>query len=93
VCIDDASRLAYSEILANERKDSAIGGCRAPTCARRGAGGSGDRAALALSRRGVPVVCSSMSLPLIQGSGMATTESWSYLQQCKIAHQRCMAKR
>jgi transposase InsO family protein len=25
VCIDDATRLAYSEILANERKDSAIG--------------------------------------------------------------------
>jgi len=25
VCIDDATRLAYSEILANERKDSAVG--------------------------------------------------------------------
>jgi len=25
VCIDDATRLAYSEILANERKDSALG--------------------------------------------------------------------
>jgi hypothetical protein len=25
VCIDDTTRLAYSEILANERKDSAIG--------------------------------------------------------------------